>query len=78
LVDKPENRAYWAAEVMVMADFTDLEPVDEPTGAERYRHLPEHVRLEDTITTQETEPARDPRGGQDTERDFMLRYGAGA
>ncbi|HEX3785986.1 MAG TPA: hypothetical protein VHX38_40560 [Pseudonocardiaceae bacterium] len=60
-----------------MADFTDLEPqAGEPTGAERYRHLPEHIRLEDTITTQETEPAPDPRGGQDTERDFMLRYGA--
>ena len=50
------------------------EPVDP---AARYRHLPEPIDLDRTIETQETEPARDPQGGLDTERDFMLRYGAG-
>ena len=42
-----------------------------------YRHLPEPVDLDDTIATHETEPAPDPEGGRDSERDFMLRYGAG-
>lgn len=43
---------------------------------ERYRHLPEPVRLEETITSQETDPAPDPDGGRDPDRDFLLRYAA--
>ena len=43
-------------------------------GAERYRHLPPPVRLEDTVEVKETDPAPDPAGGRDPERDFMLRY----
>ena len=39
-------------------------------GAERYRHLPPPVRVEDKAT----DPAPDPAGGRDPERDFMLRY----
>jgi hypothetical protein len=39
--------------------------------------LPEPVKLEDTIASQETEPARDPEGGHDTDRDFMIRYAGG-
>ncbi|HMM96669.1 hypothetical protein [Phycicoccus sp.] len=35
------------------------------------------VRPEDMVTTQEVEPARDPRGGRDTETEFMLRYAGG-
>ncbi len=31
------------------------------------------VRPEDMVTTQDVDPARDPEGGRDTERDFMLR-----
>ena len=41
---------------------------------ERYRHLPPPVRLEDTVAVKETDPAPDPEGGRDPERDFMLRY----
>jgi hypothetical protein len=42
-----------------------------------YRHLPKPVDLEDTIATHDTDLPPDPEGGRDTERDFMLRYGAG-
>ncbi|MBM6400415.1 hypothetical protein [Phycicoccus sonneratiae] len=33
------------------------------------------VRPEEMSTAQEVEPARDPRGGRDTETEFMLRNG---
>jgi hypothetical protein len=56
-----------------MTDLHDLEPAaDEPTGADRYQHLPEHVRLEDTFATQPTEP--DQETNIDGETNFMLRY----
>ena len=56
-----------------MTDLRDLEPAeDEPAGAERYKHLPEHVRLEDTFTTQPTEPGQ--QTDIDGETNFMLRY----
>jgi hypothetical protein len=45
--------------------------------SERFKHLPEPVKLEDTVESQETEPARDPDGGRDPERDFMIRYSGG-
>ena len=32
------------------------------------------IKLEDTVESQETDPARDPEGGRDTGRDFMIRY----
>ena len=31
------------------------------------------VRPEDMVTTQEVDPAPDPRGGRDTDTEFMLR-----
>lgn len=31
------------------------------------------VRPEDMVTTQDVEPPTDPRGGRDTETEFMLR-----
>jgi hypothetical protein len=49
----------------------DIEPTED---AERYRHLPEPIDLEETISTKEVEPAPDPDAGRDPERDFMLRY----
>jgi hypothetical protein len=48
--------------------------MQEKQNAERYRHLPEPVRLEETIPTKEAAPTPDPASGRDTERDFMLRY----
>jgi len=52
---------------------------DDATEARRdkYRHLPPPVRTDDTITSQETEPARDPEGGRDTDRDFTIRNAGG-
>ena len=49
-----------------------------PSGGEtpssaRFKTLPEHVRLEDTISTQEVDPAPDPTMGRDTETEFLLR-----
>ena len=45
---------------------------------DRFAKLPKRVRLEDTITSAETEPVPDPEGGRDTDRDFLIRYGLGA
>jgi hypothetical protein len=47
---------------------------DSAEDAERYKHLPEPVRIEHTVASQETRPARDPEDGRDTNRDFMIRY----
>ena len=43
---------------------------------DRFKQLPEPIRLEDTVTTSDTEPVPDPEGGRDTDRDFLIRYGA--
>lgn len=38
-----------------------------------FSELPEPVRLADTVTSQEVDPAPDPQGGRDTETEFLLR-----
>lgn len=43
--------------------------------SQRFTHLPERVDPRDMISSHQTEPPRDPEGGRDTDRDFMLRYG---
>jgi hypothetical protein len=40
-----------------------------------FKRLPRRVHPRDTATSHETRPARDPRGGRDTDRDFIIRYG---
>ncbi|HST49657.1 heme biosynthesis protein HemY [Jatrophihabitans sp.] len=53
------------------------EPDDiaEPAAdSQRFKRLPERVRLEDTVETKDTNVARDPEGGRDTDRDFMFRH----
>lgn len=50
------------------------EPVPDP---QRFKRLPEPVKLEDTVASQDTRVARDPEGGRDTDRDFMIRYSGG-
>lgn len=47
------------------------------SGAQRFKQLPEPIKLEDTVESQETDAARDPEGGRDTDRDFMIRYSGG-
>ncbi len=41
---------------------------------DRYRRLPEPIRLEDTVEVKETVDAPDPNGGRNTDQDFLLRY----
>ena len=49
---------------------------DRPQSS-RFSKLPRRVRLEDTVTSLDTEPVPDPDGGRDTDRDFLIRYGFG-
>ena len=46
----------------------------ERTALEKRVHvdLP-RVRPEDMVTTQDVDPPQDPRGGRDTDNEFMLR-----
>lgn len=53
--------------------MSDHQEPDDPQP-NRWRHLPEPVRLEDTIAVKDAEPVPDPTRGRDPERDFMLRY----
>ena len=53
------------------------EAVEPAPDSQRFRRLPERVRLEDTVETHDTTVARDPEGGRDTDRDFMIRYSGG-
>lgn len=50
---------------------------DQPHDADGYRRLPEPIRLEDTITSQDVVEAPDPRMGRDTETEWLLKFGAG-
>jgi hypothetical protein len=50
--------------------------MDAPADPQRYKVLPEPVDLESTVTTKDPDPVPDPEGGRNTDRDFLLRYGA--
>jgi hypothetical protein len=56
-----------------MVEATGTEDRIEAAASARFRKLPERIRPEDMIATQETEPPPDPTMGRDPERDFMLR-----
>lgn len=43
----------------------------------RFDHLPEPIRLEDTVAEVDTRDVPDPEAGRDTDRDFLIRYGLG-
>ena len=45
-------------------------------GSERFHHLPEPVPRDDLVESVPASPVRDPRGGRDTDTEFMLRYAA--
>jgi hypothetical protein len=56
----------------------ERDAIAEPeSGSQRFKKLPERVKLEDTVESQDTNVARDPEGGRDTNRDFMIRYSGG-
>jgi hypothetical protein len=42
---------------------------------EDYRHLPEPIRLEDTVAELDVRPVPDPDGGIDPESLFAVRFG---
>ena len=46
-----------------------------PVDPDRFHHLPERVDQKDLRTSYPASAARDPEGGQDTDRDFVIRYG---
>jgi hypothetical protein len=50
------------------------EAIAPEPDSQRFKRLPERVRLEDTVEIKDTNVARDPEGGRDTDRDFMIRY----
>jgi hypothetical protein len=43
----------------------------------KYGQLPPQVLIEETITSQDIELARDPEGGRNTDQDFTIRYAGG-
>ena len=47
--------------------------IAEPRPAADFTRLPEHIRLEDTFTSQDPDAAPDPTMGRDPDRDFLLR-----
>jgi hypothetical protein len=55
---------------------TGRSAADQPRSG-RFTHLPERIDPKDTVTSKRVDPPRDPEGGRDTERDFLLRYGSG-
>ena len=53
---------------------TAIPPLDsKDEGSARFRFLPEHVKLEDTIATQDTDPPPDPTLGRDADLAWLLR-----
>jgi hypothetical protein len=55
----------------IMSDENDSHTA---TRHAKYGQLPPVVRIEEMTTGQETEPARDPKGGRDTDTEFLTRY----
>jgi hypothetical protein len=51
--------------------------IDPEHGPNRFKQLPERISPEDMVETTDTHVARDPEGGRDTDRDFMIRYSGG-
>lgn len=47
----------------------------QPSDPHRFKRLPEHVDIRRTRASQPASPARDPEGGRDTDREFIIRYG---
>lgn len=53
---------------MDAAEHTDRHDLEHRVHVDLPRIAPE-----DMVTTQDVDPARDPRGGRDTDTEFMLR-----
>jgi hypothetical protein len=58
-----------------MGEQEEQDVTAEPTpDSQRFKRLPERVKPQDMIASQDTSVARDPEGGRDTDRDFMFRH----
>ncbi len=60
-----------------MPESTEVAGTNEHGAPEQFRHLPDRIRLEDTIATEDREPPPDPTFGRNTEQDFVLRNAGG-
>ncbi|WP_203589577.1 hypothetical protein [Streptomyces sp. SID13031] len=58
-----------------MTDETPGAP--EESDADKFKHLPPAVKLEDTIATHNPDAPADPTFGRDPETEFLLRHGVG-
>ena len=56
-----------------MAEHKKPAGVKESPSSARFRTLPEHIPLDQMISTQEVDPAPDPTMGRDPDLDFLLR-----
>jgi hypothetical protein len=63
--------------VRVVAKTDGLADFDKTVPSARFKTLPEHIPLKDTIATQDPDAPPDPTMGRDTDRDFMLRNAGG-
>jgi hypothetical protein len=54
---------------------TKVQPKPKPLDPRRFKRLPQRVKPADMVASQPVSPARDPYGGRDTERDFVIRFG---
>ena len=53
---------------------TEIPPLgSKDQDSKRFRVLPEHVKLEDTIAVQDTDPPPDPTMGRDADLAWLLR-----
>ena len=50
---------------------------EKPQDPDRFKKLPEHIALEDTIEEQPTVDPPDPDFGRDPEQEFFLRHAGG-
>ena len=52
-------------------------PADQvrPDPTADFRHLPDPVALEDTVSSQDVNPVPDPDGGRDPNHEWMPRHG---
>lgn len=53
-----------------------MEDEPEVQKVNRFATLPRAIRAEDTIESVDTRAVPDPESGRDTDRDFVIRYGA--
>jgi hypothetical protein len=61
-----------------MDGHQDDRPAAEPEqDLNRFKHLPKRITADDMVETTDTHVARNPEGGRDTDRDFMIRYSGG-